>query len=608
MASTRQKTITSNSMPRQTVVGKVIIEKNTKILILLVLIMMIAMIFFNSKVYTQDPDVCVDDIEIFKYLLEADDPDTIDSNIDSLINKVLNEKYESHDIQLVEYNLLEYGKKFRTENYWSTMTVNCTQQVIRSEKSYDIFIAFITRKMTVYESMLNILKMICLIGVLFLGSYLFTKDANRMILAPIENIMCLVNLIAKNPDISYELMEMDQEAKRAKYDEMKLIERAILKLGALLMFVFGRAGNNVIYSNISNIRSENIDVETVGTSSFAIFGFCDIRNFTDMTEILEEGIMPFVNTVAKVVHSSVIKFMGSANKNIGDAFLLVWNLPEECFNAVQEDPQAEAQSSNIFLERYAESAIASFVEIIINLAGSTEVQNFAKLPKVQSKLPNFKVKMGFGMHMGWAIEGAIGSEWKIDASYLSPNVNISSRLEAATKHYGVPLLISHPVYNCLSNRTKAYCRQIDRVTLKGSEEPIGLYTIDIDAENVVRRPSLGSAPALTLGSKLGVKDMENLSPHELKNLYLQEDFYFNIETLVPKVKQHSLRDDNFDGAFRKAIKSYLDGKWNQAYEQLQNCLLLRPNDGPTQNILEYIKSYGKNSPPQWNGVRNLTEK
>jgi len=30
--------------------------------------------------------------------------------------------------------------------------------------------------------------------------------------------------------------------------------------------------------------------------------------------------------------------------------------------------------------------------------------------------------MGFGLHFGWAIEGSIGSEYKIDASYLSPNV------------------------------------------------------------------------------------------------------------------------------------------------------------------------------------------
>lgn len=46
------------------------------------------------------------------------------------------------------------------------------------------------------------------------------------------------------------------------------------------------------------------------------------------------------------------------------------------------------------------------------------------------------------MHYGWAIEGAIGSEFKVDLSYLSPNVNLSSRLCAATKQYGVDILFS----------------------------------------------------------------------------------------------------------------------------------------------------------------------
>jgi len=36
--------------------------------------------------------------------------------------------------------------------------------------------------------------------------------------------------------------------------------------------------------------------------------------------------------------------------------------------------------------------------------------------------------MGFGLHLGWAIEGAIGSHYKFDASYLSPNVNMAARL------------------------------------------------------------------------------------------------------------------------------------------------------------------------------------
>jgi len=48
-------------------------------------------------------------------------------------------------------------------------------------------------------------------------------------------------------------------------------------------------------------------------------------------------------------------------------------------------------------------------------------------------MPGFKVNMGFGLHVGWGIEGSIGSYYKIDASYLSPHVNITARLEAATR-------------------------------------------------------------------------------------------------------------------------------------------------------------------------------
>lgn len=55
----------------------------------------------------------------------------------------------------------------------------------------------------------------------------------------------------------------------------------------------------------------------------AVFGFCDIRRFTDTTEVLQEGVMEFVNTIAHLVHGAVSARGGAANKNIGDAFLLV---------------------------------------------------------------------------------------------------------------------------------------------------------------------------------------------------------------------------------------------------------------------------------------------
>ena len=49
--------------------------------------------------------------------------------------------------------------------------------------------------------------------------------------------------------------------------------------------------------------------------------------------------------------------------------------------------------------------------------------------------PHAPQVMGYGLNYGYAIEGAVGTNIKIDCSYLSPNVNLAARLEAATKRY-----------------------------------------------------------------------------------------------------------------------------------------------------------------------------
>jgi class 3 adenylate cyclase len=55
---------------------------------------------------------------------------------------------------------------------------------------------------------------------------------------------------------------------------------------------------------------------------------------------------------------------------------------------------------------------------------------------------------------------AAGSEYKIDASYLSPNVNMASRLEAGTKQYGVTLLLSRDFVDCLSPPIRSKVRMV----------------------------------------------------------------------------------------------------------------------------------------------------
>ena len=77
---------------------------------------------------------------------------------------------------------------------------------------------------------------------------------------------------------------------------------------------------------------------------------------------------------------------------------------------------------------------------------------------LNKRMRNYQEKLGLGMHLGYSIEGAIGSFYKIDPTYLSPHVKMAETLEGATKVYGVPLLISETLHRCFSRKIKDYCR------------------------------------------------------------------------------------------------------------------------------------------------------
>ena len=95
-----------------------------------------------------------------------------------------------------------------------------------------------------------------------------------------------------------------------------------------------------------------------------------------------------------------------------------------------------------YLSVLADFALLGFVKTLIKIHTDPLVLEYSQDPRLREVIKNFRVSMGFGLHVGWAIEGAIGSEYKIDASYLSPNVNMASRLEAATRQFGVDFLLS----------------------------------------------------------------------------------------------------------------------------------------------------------------------
>jgi hypothetical protein len=123
--------------------------------------------------------------------------------------------------------------------------------------------------------------------------------------------------------------EADQNVDLAKEDgplETAMLEVTLNKIGALLALGFGEAGSKIVAQNIKN--GEEVNPMLPGLKIMSIFGFCDIRNFTDATEVLQEDVMRFVNEIGEIVHGVVDRYSGAANKNIGDAFLLVWKFEE----------------------------------------------------------------------------------------------------------------------------------------------------------------------------------------------------------------------------------------------------------------------------------------
>lgn len=79
------------------------------------------------------------------------------------------------------------------------------------------------------------------------------------------------------------------------------------------------------------------------------------------------------------------------------------------------------------------------------------------------------------------------------------------------------MLISEDLYDLLTPGLKKFCRNIDRVTVKGSAKPIRLYTIDLKLDNI-------SPPA---DKTLKYKNPDDMLDVEIKkeiNMeYLEED-------------------------------------------------------------------------------------
>lgn len=487
----------------------------------------------------------------------------------------------------------------------------------------NLLFAFDTRPITRSEAGLSMLQTLFICIALAVGAISFSRDADHLLLGPLERILVKLEAIRKNPlhamklgDIEYREHELEEEEnadkrwcfccrKQRKNEELEtletaILERTLIKLGGLLALGFGEAGAEIIVHNMQGGTSAELNAMVPGQEVEAVFGFCSIRNFGDATDVLKEKVMVFVNQVSEIVHGICDTYHGSPNKIIGgNSFLVVWRMRGR-------DPELR--------EKIADMAIMSFVCITIEVQKSNTLSVYRYHPGLQQRFPNFRVTLGFGLHCGWAIEGAIGSEYKIDASYLSPNVNVASQLEAASGQLGLWILLSNYMVKLCSKELLPYFRMIDNVMLEGSKKTLRLYTLDLDHSRVNVKPKLRGKKTKvynrykvrqmreTVKSELWTADfdiMDVLSGHS--------DF---VEMREPYSKE-------FFERFAVGVRNYEAGEWLVARDLFITCHYSEelckgnsepgvwPIDGPVRSLLEFMEKHDYESPADWPGYRHL---
>ena len=144
--------------------------------------------------------------------------------------------------------------------------------------------------------------------------------------------------------------------------------------------------------------------------------------------------MIYMNTIARIVHGIGIEYLGVPNKVTSNGFLLVWKFPDSEVQ-LQADGSLKASKSFV-INNIADCALLSCLKILCKISREPQITEYKSNEAILEVIPNYQVSMGFGLHMGLAIEGAIGSTYKIDTTYLSNDVSIANWLLNSSEQYG----------------------------------------------------------------------------------------------------------------------------------------------------------------------------
>ncbi|MDN3273579.1 adenylate/guanylate cyclase domain-containing protein [Frankia sp. RB7] len=171
--------------------------------------------------------------------------------------------------------------------------------------------------------------------------------------------------------------------------------------------------------------------------------FTDVADFTAKTERADPSqVMIFTSRYFAALSDEIMRHQGTVDKYIGDAVMALWNAPAD-------DPDHTVNACRAVLACLA-----------ANEALNKEFR--------REGWPPYDTR--YGLHVGDAVVGNVGSSDRMNYTALGATVNLASRLEGLNKNYGTRVLVSATV-RARVNHAFLF-RSVDSITPKGFAEPI----------------------------------------------------------------------------------------------------------------------------------------
>ena len=167
--------------------------------------------------------------------------------------------------------------------------------------------------------------------------------------------------------------------------------------------------------------------------------FCDVRDFTTAAaESSASEVVARLNELFECIVPIVARHRGHIDQFIGDGVLAVFGAPER-------------------IPRHADRAVQCAVEIART---------------INSRRPG-DFEVGVGVNSGSVVAGAIGGAGRLNFSVIGDAVNLCSRVEAATRETGDPVLITAATRALLSETIEVESRGERQI--RGYERKVELF-------------------------------------------------------------------------------------------------------------------------------------